>query len=616
MTLDAQYFFLESALDRMLTICQRSAHAHQAAFDLDDALLELASCHANITSGSDGSLEKALLRDVVVYDLARSSLDAAIVALQELEEATRLALTTPMESSESRSGVKTVASKTVESEMRRSVPGIHHLPPLTGFGRQVGHTGPGVAELQKSADALSLMYEYGPRVDSNTARLVVLKQRIEADEAIYVHLLQVPFVDLASYRYEALSYDGSAGEPSKTIFLEDLYTQRPADPARALLGKRIRVKPNLYSALYHLRSWKKDLKIWVDALCINQGDHIEKTAQVARMSEIYWKAKRVLVWLGPPEPTTARAMRFLHTVSQPEMIAYLIRDETEVRMWEDVLHMLRWDWFSRRWAIQELACGREATVHCGGDSIDWQDLVVGVSVLSDNFDSIRNMLNLGVDSNSTGKSEALTAKTLIEIINSIFREQHTEDPNDREPVQSLEYLVSVSTAYDASDPRDTINCFRNIVRETYNSNKPGIPAIYANLKPPEPNYEHDLLKVVKGYIDTNELLRGELPEMVRTYLKRVQEVIWNRCFIEAQPEGISLGTNKRHGLGPSDSQFGDIVCILYGCTVPCLLRECADSPGSYRLIGECYVYGLMDGRAVTCRSEEVLERDKVVFRIV
>ncbi|KAK6439637.1 hypothetical protein LTR95_004150 [Oleoguttula sp. CCFEE 5521] len=121
---------------------------------------------------------------------------------------------------------------------------------------------------------------------------------------------------------------------------------------------------------------------------------------------------------------------------------------------------------------------------------------------------------------------------------------------------------------------------------------------------------------VNDRIDTIEQLQRGQPHMERAYLKRVQEVVWDRCFIEVVSRGISMGVEERHGLGPTESHVGDVISILYGCTVPCLLRESPWVPGSYRPVGECYVYGLMDGEAITCRSEEALERDKMVFRIV
>ena len=43
--------------------------------------------------------------------------------------------------------------------------------------------------------------------------------------------------------------------------------------------------------------------LWVDALCINQDDIPERSHSVRIMSAIYRRAERVLVWLGPREPT-------------------------------------------------------------------------------------------------------------------------------------------------------------------------------------------------------------------------------------------------------------------------------------------------------------------------
>jgi hypothetical protein len=41
--------------------------------------------------------------------------------------------------------------------------------------------------------------------------------------------------------------------------------------------------------------------LWVDAICINQADDIERAAQVIVMSQIYRSCERCIVWLGPEE---------------------------------------------------------------------------------------------------------------------------------------------------------------------------------------------------------------------------------------------------------------------------------------------------------------------------
>jgi hypothetical protein len=39
--------------------------------------------------------------------------------------------------------------------------------------------------------------------------------------------------------------------------------------------------------------------MWIDAICINQGDLEEREDQVAKMYDIYKQSKNVMVWLGP-----------------------------------------------------------------------------------------------------------------------------------------------------------------------------------------------------------------------------------------------------------------------------------------------------------------------------
>jgi len=52
------------------------------------------------------------------------------------------------------------------------------------------------------------------------------------------------------------------------------------------------------------------------------------------------------------------------------------------------------------------------------------------------------------------------------------------------------------------------------------------------------------------------------------------------------------------GLGPPATAEGDIVVVLFGGTVPFVLRPDAEKQ-RYRLVGECYVHDVMDGQAVT-----------------
>jgi hypothetical protein len=52
------------------------------------------------------------------------------------------------------------------------------------------------------------------------------------------------------------------------------------------------VTRNLWTALRHFRSTSGPVTLWVDALCINQDDAVEKSQQVRQMRRIYSGAKK------------------------------------------------------------------------------------------------------------------------------------------------------------------------------------------------------------------------------------------------------------------------------------------------------------------------------------
>lgn len=61
-------------------------------------------------------------------------------------------------------------------------------------------------------------------------------------------------------------------------------------------------------------------------------------------------------------------------------------------------------------------------------------------------------------------------------------------------------------------------------------------------------------------------------------------------------------TSQRFAAAPRAVKRGDIICVLHGHGIPQLLRD--DGDGHYRLIGGCYVDGLMHGEAMQPRLFE------------
>ncbi|KAJ8104531.1 hypothetical protein ONZ43_g7804 [Nemania bipapillata] len=70
------------------------------------------------------------------------------------------------------------------------------------------------------------------------------------------------------------------------------------------------------------------------------------------------------------------------------------------------------------------------------------------------------------------------------------------------------------------------------------------------------------------------------------------------------------------GLGPADLAVGDTVAIPYGSAVPFAFRRSSGGGGdgegevaaTYQLVGEVYVFGIMDGEFMKVHRQETVLR--------
>ncbi len=67
-------------------------------------------------------------------------------------------------------------------------------------------------------------------------------------------------------------------------------------------GRPFHITSNLHTALQHLRSQRKEVRIWADSLCINQNDIEERNLHVSQMREIYSAANETTIFLGEATP--------------------------------------------------------------------------------------------------------------------------------------------------------------------------------------------------------------------------------------------------------------------------------------------------------------------------
>ena len=80
-------------------------------------------------------------------------------------------------------------------------------------------------------------------------------------------------------------------------------------------GKILLISTNLYNALRRLRD-KLVKYLWIDRVCIDQSNFLERTEQVQLMGSIYSKARMVVVWLGEEDSHTIPAFALMERISK------------------------------------------------------------------------------------------------------------------------------------------------------------------------------------------------------------------------------------------------------------------------------------------------------------
>jgi hypothetical protein len=132
-------------------------------------------------------------------------------------------------------------------------------------------------------------------------------------------------------------------------------------------------------------------KIWIDAICINQIDEVERASQVSKMREIYNGSWTVISWLGKMDRRgdMGKAFRFLRnmaslTLEEQDLARVMtqrpgfIEDSSFFALHE----MMTRPYWSRLWVIQEVIMGASSTVlRCGVDWLDWNTFCAGIAVL-------------------------------------------------------------------------------------------------------------------------------------------------------------------------------------------------------------------------------------------
>lgn len=193
----------------------------------------------------------------------------------------------------------------------------------------------------------------------------------------------------------AMSHVWGIGSLNKSILLADELSQ-PISEA-------------LFNGLKELSSRADNILVWVDLICIRQGDLQEKEQQISLMGRIYSQAREVVAWLGDAHSgigTGIKLLRVLGELEDEEPGSNNQHNQTEFRRlfqelaedisvdslenlfdfrnvaWQGAISLVQRPWFSRLWVVQEVALSRDLEILCGRYTISGTSFFRAVRIIS------------------------------------------------------------------------------------------------------------------------------------------------------------------------------------------------------------------------------------------
>ncbi|OCK92945.1 uncharacterized protein K441DRAFT_151300 [Cenococcum geophilum 1.58] len=149
--------------------------------------------------------------------------------------------------------------------------------------------------------------------------------------------------------YSALSYVWGSPDDTRTILLNE---------------KEVTIRANLEAALRSLRcepEFRNGLKLWADAICIDQANINERNHEVQHMGRIYGRADTVTVWLGSEVKCIRSAIQALrecgNTLHDMDNLTPTGILQLSTALSPALIHISNRPYWERLWIIQEIAIG-------------------------------------------------------------------------------------------------------------------------------------------------------------------------------------------------------------------------------------------------------------------
>ncbi len=377
-------------------------------------------------------------------------------------------------------------------------------------------------------------FRYGPAIKSDQIRLLKLKGGEPGRNVEFELHLQ----ERGKSEYHALSY--AWGSPI-------------CDQLAVCNGRSLMITQSLQLALSRLRHNYAGQYLWVDAVCINQADHQDKSIQVQRMSTIYREAVAVVVWLGEEqgglEPgiellknlcktfpsCNGDGIRSLYLDTSLLPHPYQLRKSGQLDRlgipsdmasapWQAAAKILDAAWFGRRWVLQEVISSRKCCFRIGSYETTPEIILGGVSRIVV-FQGFKQALN----------QRQRKHCDRVESIVQLLRAQQSSWLHE-----SLADICLETASFESSDPRDRIfailGCLDGFPNHLVDYSKT-LPEVLISVAMCEDEQEEFLMSLLRGLCYV-EKLRDDVPSWIPTW--QFSTSPWYSLWNETEEDGMDV----------------------------------------------------------------------------
>ncbi|KAH7308420.1 heterokaryon incompatibility protein-domain-containing protein [Stachybotrys elegans] len=311
-----------------------------------------------------------------------------------------------------------------------------------------------------------LRFQYEPLPAGNSERVSIRLLQLlpgSAEEPIKCSIIVVNLYDDPAY--EALSY-----------YWGDTASSIPIQSGEELIN----VTSNLHDALVNLRLKDKLRVLWVDAVCINQADLLERSQQVGIMKQIYIQSRKTLIWLGPENEDTAKAFELIPYLlaaynqafganpcpirHHPAVVGHpsILEVYKRLNFFEPFLQLEHRPYFSRIWIIQELAVSfRKAEIRCGSYHAAWEEYFAAAYTFAClQIQKPRIHKPLGAFLELVVPALQLAASDAVTLISLLDRYRHQDSTDPRDKVFSL---LGIASARDVTSLGCTVDYHSTVI---------------------------------------------------------------------------------------------------------------------------------------------------------